>query len=153
MILKFPLRRQPEKFVVGNAAPQEKRESRRQFQIADAVFGSGGDTTRIALNAEKKLWRNQEPLKRHLDAGFKVSFRPAVSINIYERINILIRNGPAVRSTREVREYLSRAGFLLIGAGWFANENGMAAWSIRCTSWIVRSNQCDAADGGLIDIV
>ena len=63
-ILQLALARQPEQLVIGNAAPQEERQPRSQFEVADAIAAAGGTSGRIALDAEQKLRAGQNPLQR-----------------------------------------------------------------------------------------
>ncbi len=64
-----------QQLLVGNAAPQEKRQARRQLEIGDAVRGAGGNVRRIALEPEHEVRVGQNPAQRHLDAAVEVAAR------------------------------------------------------------------------------
>ena len=57
-----------EQLVVGNAAPQEERQARRELEVADAVRPRRRGAGRIALDAEQELRADEQPLERQLDA-------------------------------------------------------------------------------------
>ena len=50
----LPRAGQVEQLVVRNAAPQEERQARRQFEVADAVAPSGAMPRRVPLDAEQE---------------------------------------------------------------------------------------------------
>src|SRR5262245_66533022 len=68
-IPELALRGQTEQLIVGNAAPDEERQSRSQLQIGDSIRGSGDGVFGVAFAAEQKLGRYQEKCERVLDAG------------------------------------------------------------------------------------
>ena len=57
-----------DQLVVRNAAPQEERQARGQFQVADAIGSPGGEIGRFLFGAHEKLRARQQPPKRQLDA-------------------------------------------------------------------------------------
>src|SRR5262249_37779827 len=73
-IFEFALARQIRKFVIGGRAPQEKRQSRSEFEIADAVWLIGGKTGRLGFDPVNELWMRQNSLQRKLDSMVEPSF-------------------------------------------------------------------------------
>ena len=61
-----------QKFVIGNARPQKKREPRGQFNIADAINRTRGKARGLGLDAEKKLRIGKNQTQGTLDAGFEI---------------------------------------------------------------------------------
>ena len=64
-----------QQFVVGDAAPQKKREARGELEVADAEGEPSricrpalSGVERVALDPEQKLRADQQPLERALDA-------------------------------------------------------------------------------------
>ncbi len=51
--------RNVEQFIVGNAAPQEERQTRRKIDVADAIRLTGGDRRWFFLGAIDEAWRDQ----------------------------------------------------------------------------------------------
>ena len=60
-----------EQLVVGNAAPQEKREPRGQLEIADRVRRPGRHAGRLALDAEQELRADEQAAHGALDAALE----------------------------------------------------------------------------------
>ena len=58
-----------EQLVVGDAAPQEKRQTGRQLEIADAIDTTCGGLRGIALDAEQELRAHQDAFEPLFDAG------------------------------------------------------------------------------------
>jgi hypothetical protein len=52
--------REIQQFVVGDAAPEEEREPRRQREIADRIDGARGRPGRSVFGAEQERWRHQD---------------------------------------------------------------------------------------------
>ena len=55
--------RRVEQFVIGNAAPQEKRQARRQLDIGQGVGGAGGGAGRIASQSGTGNPGSREPAR------------------------------------------------------------------------------------------
>ena len=62
-----------EELVIGDAAPEEERQPRRQLQIAYAVRAVRPDTLGVALDAKEKLRAHEETLNHPLDATLEAS--------------------------------------------------------------------------------
>ena len=131
---KLPLRGQADQLVVRTAAPQEERQARCQFQVADAIGLAGLDVGRTIFGAEHKFRMREDELEPALDAVLEIARIPAGLIETQQRLGIRIGNGPAISLPRECRENLSRAGQLICGARGLADEDLAAAgrvWSGR----------------------
>ena len=59
-ILELALFGDGEKFLIGNAAPEEERKARCQFDVGDAVCFAGRHVVRIALKPEHELADRRE---------------------------------------------------------------------------------------------
>ena len=60
---------QIEQLVVGDRAPQKERQPRRELEIADSIGCLAG---LVALDAEQKLRRDEQRLKRVLNSSLKI---------------------------------------------------------------------------------
>ncbi len=58
---------------VGDAAPQEERQARRQFQIADPVGGARRRLGRLDLGAVDEIRIGQQALDHRFDAGVELA--------------------------------------------------------------------------------
>src|SRR6185436_8429315 len=65
------LRGEIEQLAVGDAAPEEERQARRELAIADAVHGRRRETGRILLDVETELRARENALQRFLDAALE----------------------------------------------------------------------------------
>src|SRR5262249_45921187 len=65
--MKPPLRCLVYQLIVRNAAPQEERKPRGQFEITDAIYGPGGGIRRIRFDVKHELRARQDPLQRNLN--------------------------------------------------------------------------------------
>ena len=68
---------QRQQFLVGNRAPQEERQPRRQFEIADGPRLSGREAGGVVLDAEDERRAREQAAQRQLDAGVERSLLPA----------------------------------------------------------------------------
>lgn len=59
-----------EEGIVGDAAPEEEREARGEFDVADAVGGAGSEASGIGLDAEEELRADENGAEGVFDAGF-----------------------------------------------------------------------------------
>src|ERR1700678_265419 len=133
MIVQFAAGGRVEKFVIGNAAPQEEREARREFQIADAVGRVGSSVRGIALEAIDELRIGENAAQRHLDAGFEIALITAGLIEAEEGFEIRVGDGPAIGVARERGDDFFGAGKLVTFASGMADENLTAAGSVAGT--------------------
>ncbi len=98
-----------EQLLVRNAAPQEKREPRGQFQIAQHVAIAGPHIDRVPLDPEQELWVDQQPLKRELDAIVKRAIAAAFGEERHERRDLGLAYRTPKRPRRKPLENLDRA--------------------------------------------
>ncbi len=110
--LKLALRGEGDQLLVRRAAPQEIREPRGQFQIADAIVRPGRDAGGRALEAEHKFGTGDHRLQRRADAGLEIASVAARLIEAQQVFEIVVVTG---------RRYACRArrGDNLLGAGNF----------------------------------
>ena len=89
-LLSLALVAEVDQFVVGNAAPQEKRQTRGQFQIANAI---GFDPTARLAGSFSSRTRNcglaKMSPKRQLDAVLKRAELAALLVKAHQRFEIL----------------------------------------------------------------
>ncbi len=67
-VLQPSARRLVQQFVVGDAAPEEERQPRRQLEIGEPIRRARLHARRIALGAEQEVGIDQDALERELDA-------------------------------------------------------------------------------------
>src|SRR5688572_23438549 len=72
-LVEFAALGQVEKLVVGNAAPEEERKTRREIEVADSVSGLRGDAGRILLDEKQELRIDEDAAQGCRDACFEVS--------------------------------------------------------------------------------
>jgi len=101
-----------EQFVIGNAAPQEEREARRQLELADSIRLIARDVGRFRLDAEQELRRHDQPHDSLLDAAIEVPFPAPLAIERDQRLDVGIGHRPPKGTARECLENRSRAGDL-----------------------------------------
>src|SRR4030095_14742687 len=70
-IFQFPLSRQVQKLLIRDAAPEEKRQARCQFEIIDPINAVRRNSHWIGFRAEQEFWGGQQKTKSALDAGLK----------------------------------------------------------------------------------
>ena len=95
-----------EQLVVGNAAPEEERQPRRQLEIADP------DATPAAAAGGSRSTRNRNsgltstPLERALDARLEAAVGAARLVERQQRLQIRRRDRPPVGAPRQRRQDL-----------------------------------------------
>ena len=72
-ILQLALRGELDQFVVGNAAPQEERQPRRQLEIADAIALARRPVRQARFSAIDEFRIRQDALQRRFDAFIEVA--------------------------------------------------------------------------------
>ena len=70
-LVQLALDRHVEQRIVGNAAPQEEREPRREFEIADAIRLALDGVRRLALEAEHEPRIDEHTRETLFDAGIE----------------------------------------------------------------------------------
>src|SRR5262249_59762927 len=95
-ILELALRRHRQQLVVGNAAPQEDRQARRQLEIGKPVRSARFDTLRVTFDLEQEVDVDQQPLDRGLNARLERALGTALALQAEERIDLRGRGGAAL---------------------------------------------------------
>ena len=112
--------RQVEQLVVGNAAPQEERQARRQLDVGDAIGASPGFTP--AGSASMRNRKSGLTSRRSSAARMpvvEVSVGAAALVEAEQRLDVFVRRRPAVRAPRQGRQNLRRArGLVRSRFGW-----------------------------------
>ena len=67
--------REVEQLIVGNAAPQEKGQTRGQLDIAHRIGLAGREARRILFDTEEEIGRHEQGFERPLNAGVEVRLR------------------------------------------------------------------------------
>ena len=78
---------------------------------------------RIPLHAKQEIRRHQQPLERELDARLEVPVPPAVAVQTEERLDVPVRDRPAIGATDERAENLLRTALLVLRSRWTAHKN------------------------------
>ena len=137
---------QLQQLVVGDAAPQEERQARGQFQIGDAIDLAGGQIGRLGLAAEHKFGVRQDPAQRHLDPVVETAFIPSALVEAHQDFGVLIRQRPAERPAAQAVDDLARAGRFLAGAGGLAHENPAAGGGVAGSLGLIGAVDHELAD-------
>ncbi len=92
-----------EQFIVRDAAPQEERQSRCQFEIADSV-----DTARryflwVAFHAEQELRVGEHSGQRHCDSQVEIAFGAPFAIEGHRLVNVGFGDRPPVGAPHQRR--------------------------------------------------
>ena len=96
-----------DELVVGQAAPQEERQARRELEVADAVEAARRRVGRVLLDAEQELRRDEYVSERRLQAGLEVAALPALGAVEAEQPRALVGGDrAAIRAARERTSYL-----------------------------------------------
>ena len=107
--LQRALRRHPQELVVGNAAPEEERQARRQFEVAEPVDAAHRDVRGIAFHPEDEFRTGQNAAQREIDAAVeRARFLAAARVEVQQDLHVVIGQIAAVGATRERRENLPR---------------------------------------------
>ena len=118
-----------EQLVVGDAAPQEERQPRRQLEVAEAIHAcrarrvAGSRSTR---NTNIGLARMR--CSARLDARLEAAVAPARVVERQQRPHVLVGHRPAIGAPRQRRQDLPGArGPRRPRARWPAREDPAAA--------------------------
>ena len=140
-----------EELVIGNAAPQEEGEAGRQFQIADAVSGAGGQAGRLLLEAEYEIDPDQHARQRHFNPVVEVSaFVSSPLIEAHQLFQVRIRQRAGGRRESPAWKGSSWRRATRLPRRRAANENAAAAGRVSRSGGIQGSGDGDA---GYSDIV
>ena len=123
-ILELALRRDAQQLVVGNAAPQEERQPRRELEIADRIDRAGRDAAadRARRGTGTSGWSSMNA-QRVLDAGVEGAVLAAGLVEAEQRRRRRRRYRPPIGAPRQRRQDRLRArGFARAtspcSAGW-----------------------------------
>src|SRR5206468_1616732 len=107
-------------------APEEERQPRCQFKIANSVGRAGRGVRRVALDAEQELGADQEPFEGLLNADIESAFGSAGRVERQQQIHVRTRCRTTVGPPRQRRKDSAYARqFCVLGGGWArpANKN------------------------------
>src|SRR5690606_1839530 len=98
--------RRLEQLVVGNAAPEEQRETRRERNVVERIRLAGRcPRRRCARRPEEKLRTAQDARERELDASLEIAaVAAAFTIDLEQRRDIVLPQRTAVRAACKARE-------------------------------------------------
>ena len=138
--------REIEELVVGNAAPHEERQPRRQLEIAQTIDGARCCTDRIALDTKQKLGVDQDAFERRLDARFEATIGAAGLVERKQRLEVVVGDRAAERAARQRRENRPGAPRLVLvcRAVGLADEEPVAAGRLTWPRHRVRAIDGDA---------
>ena len=108
-ILELALRGDRQELIVGNAAPQEKRQARRQLEIADRIGRPGRHGRRVRFAAEQEVRAREDQPQRVLDSALERALLAAGFVEADQRLDLRVRDRPPVGAARERRQDLLRA--------------------------------------------
>ena len=92
-----------EQFIVRDAAPQEKRQSRRQIEIADPVDAVRRYFLRIAFHAEQELRVGEHSAQRRCDSGVEIAFGAPFAIEGHRLVNFGFGDRPPIGAPHQRR--------------------------------------------------
>src|SRR5262249_43046683 len=116
-----------EQLVVGNAAPQEEGQARRQFDVAKLVYPPARPIRRIEFRPENELGRHQHLLQCQSNARFESAVCGALLVESHELRQIVGGYRPPIGAVRAAGENLFRASLFFARRRWMAYENLVAA--------------------------
>ena len=122
---QFAADRQVEQLVVGDAAPQKERQTRREFDVGETIRRARRDAGRIGFDPEQKIGADQHAARARRECRRRSFHRfGAVLIEAEQRLDVLARCRPAIRAPRQRRDRSSfaQAGSSLALAGWQTNS-------------------------------
>ena len=111
-ILQLALARERQQLLVRTRAPEKERQTRGEFEIADAIELAGPGVRRLRLDAVDQPRVGQNPRQRHLDAVVEVAVLAPGLIELHQRLHV----GRGCRMPERPRR---EAGHDLPGAGRF----------------------------------
>src|SRR5439155_23083099 len=79
-----------EKFLVGNTAPQKKRQTRSQLEVAQRIDSTWPHVSWIGFEPEQKIWSDEDPFDSRLNARLETSLAAAGFVELDERLDVLV---------------------------------------------------------------
>ena len=96
-----------DQLVVGQAAPEEERQPRRQLEVAHPVRPVR--PRGVALDPQQELGAHQQPAQGHLDALVEAAVGPALVEEAEQQVDVVAGGGPPVGAAGQGRQDLGRA--------------------------------------------
>src|SRR4029077_11739333 len=122
-LFKLPGRGQIQKLTVGYAAPEKKRQTGGQFEVADSIRGARRHSRRIVFDAEQKLRGNQDSLQGYSDSRLEAPLFPADLVEVEQSLDVFLGNRPTISAARQPGENLAGTRKLVRAVGWTAHKN------------------------------
>ena len=82
--------------VVGDTAPQKKRQPGGQLDVAYAIDSVRCHIRRVSFDAEQELWTNQYSFKRPAYSLFEPSIAMTSLVEAEQRLEIFICDRPPI---------------------------------------------------------
>ena len=131
-----------EQALVGNAAPQEERQARRDFQIAQALrqaearlgapklAGRSDCERRLGpMDAQQEVGIDEHAFERELNAGVEApAVAPAAVEELEQRLDVGVRHRTAIGEPRDPRKNLRGARLLLRRELWAGRRRSRGGW-------------------------
>src|SRR4029079_17695902 len=95
-----------------DAAPEEEREPRRQFEIAEVVHATRGKLLGFAFGTEHELRAGEYALQGHLDAAVEVTLLSARFEETHQALDVAIGALSTIGTTRQRRQDLPGTALL-----------------------------------------
>src|SRR5262245_2235527 len=98
-----------EELFVRNAAPEEKRKSRRELEVVDAVVVPGCRLGRCFLEAEYEVRTGQDGLERRANPFLEAicaALRGSFLVEAHQPVAIMLRKRPTIGARSETRDDL-----------------------------------------------
>ena len=92
-----------EQLIVRDAAPQEERQSRRQFEIADSVDTARRYFLRVAFHAEQELRVGEHSAQRRCDSSVEIAFGAPFAIEGHRLVNVGFGDRPPIGAPHQRR--------------------------------------------------
>ena len=90
-----------QQFIIGDTTPQEERQARRQFQIADPINPTRRNFLWVALHPEQKLRVGEYRSQRHRNAGVEIAVRTTSLVEGQRRFHFLLRHRSSIGTAHQ----------------------------------------------------
>ena len=107
--MQLPLRGHLQQFIVRNAAPEEERDARRQFQIAQAIGGPRRNPRRIGHDTKQEVRADEQRAQRSFDADLEAAALPAFVVEPNQAVQIRRDDRPPIGAASQRRQDLPGA--------------------------------------------
>ncbi len=138
-----------EQLVIGQAAPYEEGEARRELEIADTIDAADGDVLGLTLEAVDEMRIDEQSGQRILNADVEgAALLVPEPIELHEHLELVVAGGDrlAVGTRREPRQDLLGALRLFGRRLRFAREDRATARRVAGAAGIVGTIDREAAD-------